>query len=31
VIPVMVTMVRDPDGYFVELNQILGKPAGAAE
>jgi catechol 2,3-dioxygenase-like lactoylglutathione lyase family enzyme len=31
VIPVMVTMVRDPDGYFVELNQILGKPAGAPE
>ena len=28
VIPVMVTMVRDPDGYFVELNQILGTPAG---
>lgn len=28
VIPVMVTMVRDPDGYFVELNQILGRPAG---
>ena len=31
VIPVMVTMVRDPDGYFVELNQILGTPAGAEE
>jgi len=31
VIPVMVSMVRDPDGYFVELNQILGKPAGAAD
>jgi catechol 2,3-dioxygenase-like lactoylglutathione lyase family enzyme len=28
VIPAMVTMVRDPDGYFVELNQILGQPAG---
>jgi len=28
VIPVMVSMVRDPDGYFIELNQILGKPAG---
>ncbi len=28
VIPVMVSMVRDPDGYFVELNQILGTPAG---
>jgi hypothetical protein len=22
-------MVWDADGYFVELNQILGKPAGA--
>lgn len=31
VIPVMVSMVRDPDGYFVELNQILGKPAGTAD
>lgn len=31
VIPVMVSMVRDPDGYFIELNQILGKPAGAAD
>jgi catechol 2,3-dioxygenase-like lactoylglutathione lyase family enzyme len=31
VIPVMVSMVRDPDGYFVELNQILGKPAGAVD
>ena len=31
VIPVMVSMVRDPDGYFVELNQILGRPAGAAD
>lgn len=31
VIPVMVSMVRDPDGYFVELNQILGKPAGASD
>jgi hypothetical protein len=29
VIPVMVSMVRDPDGHFVELNQILGKPTGA--
>jgi len=29
VIPVMVSMVRDPDGYFVELNQILGQPAGS--
>jgi len=28
-IPVMVSMVWDADGYFVELNQILGKPAGA--
>ena len=31
VIPVMVSMVRDPDGYFVELNQILGKPAGTTD
>jgi catechol 2,3-dioxygenase-like lactoylglutathione lyase family enzyme len=31
VIPVMVSMVRDPDGYFVELNQILGKPAGTED
>jgi catechol 2,3-dioxygenase-like lactoylglutathione lyase family enzyme len=31
VIPVMVSMVRDPDGYFVELNQILGTPAGAGD
>jgi len=31
VIPVMVSMVRDPDGHFIELNQILGKPAGAAD
>jgi len=27
-IPVDVTTLWDPDGYFVELNQILGKPAG---
>jgi hypothetical protein len=27
-IPVNVTTMWDPDGYFVELNQILGKPAG---
>lgn len=31
VIPVMVSMVRDPDGYFVELNQILGAPAGSGD
>ena len=31
VIPAMVSMVRDPDGYFIELNQILGTPAGAGE
>jgi len=31
VIPAMVSMVRDPDGYFIELNQILGAPAGAGE
>jgi catechol 2,3-dioxygenase-like lactoylglutathione lyase family enzyme len=28
-IPVTVTMFWDPDGYFVELNQILGTPAGS--
>ena len=31
VIPVMVSMVRDPDGYFIELNQILGRPAGSID
>jgi len=31
VIPAMVSMVRDPDGYFIELNQILGTPAGAGD
>ena len=29
-IPVMVTYLWDPDGYFVELNKILGTPAGRA-
>jgi catechol 2,3-dioxygenase-like lactoylglutathione lyase family enzyme len=28
VIPVMVTYLWDPDGYYVELNKILGTPAG---
>jgi len=28
VIPVMVTYLWDPDGYYVELNKILGAPAG---
>jgi catechol 2,3-dioxygenase-like lactoylglutathione lyase family enzyme len=28
IIPVMVTYLWDPDGYFVELNKILGTPAG---
>jgi catechol 2,3-dioxygenase-like lactoylglutathione lyase family enzyme len=27
-IPVMVAYLWDPDGYFVELNKILGRPAG---
>ncbi|MDO8836776.1 MAG: hypothetical protein Q7V01_14340, partial [Vicinamibacterales bacterium] len=27
-IPVLVTYLWDPDGYFVELNKILGTPAG---
>ena len=30
-IPVMVSMIWDADGYFVELNQILGRPAGAGK
>jgi catechol 2,3-dioxygenase-like lactoylglutathione lyase family enzyme len=28
-IPVLVTYLWDPDGYFVEVNKILGKPAGS--
>lgn len=27
-IPVNVTTLWDPDGFFIELNQILGRPAG---
>lgn len=27
-IPVMVTTLWDPDGYYVEVNKIMGKPAG---
>jgi catechol 2,3-dioxygenase-like lactoylglutathione lyase family enzyme len=27
-IPVLVTYLWDPDGYFVEVNKILGTPAG---
>lgn len=27
-IPVLVTFLWDPDGYFVELNKLLGTPAG---
>ncbi len=30
-IPVMVSMLWDADGYFVELNQILGRPAGSSK
>lgn len=30
-IPVMVSMVRDPDGHSVELDQIPGTPAGSGE
>jgi catechol 2,3-dioxygenase-like lactoylglutathione lyase family enzyme len=30
-IPVMVTTVWDPDGYYVEVNKILGKPAGTQD
>ena len=29
-IPVMVSSLWDPDGYFIELNQILGTPPGQA-
>lgn len=29
-IPVLVTYLWDPDGYFVEVNRILGTPAGVA-
>ena len=28
-IPVLVTYLWDPDGYVVEVNKILGKPAGS--
>jgi catechol 2,3-dioxygenase-like lactoylglutathione lyase family enzyme len=30
-IPVLVTYMWDPDGYFVEVNKILGTPAGAKQ
>ena len=29
-IPVRVSAVWDPDGYFIELNQLLGQAAGTA-
>lgn len=29
VIPVMFSAVFDPDGFFIEINQILGTPAGS--
>ncbi len=28
IIPVMFSAVYDPDGFFIEVNQILGTPAG---
>ena len=28
VIPVMFSAIYDPDGFFIEINQILGAPAG---
>ncbi len=28
VIPVMFSALYDPDGYFIEINQLLGAPAG---
>jgi hypothetical protein len=30
-IPVRVSAVWDPDGYFIELNQLLGDAAGTAQ
>jgi catechol 2,3-dioxygenase-like lactoylglutathione lyase family enzyme len=30
VIPVLFSAFWDPDGYFIEVNRILGTPAGAA-
>ncbi len=30
-IPVMVSMLRDPEGYFVELDQIMDKTADGAD
>lgn len=30
-IPVRVSVVYDPDGYFVELNQLLGEAAGRTD
>jgi catechol 2,3-dioxygenase-like lactoylglutathione lyase family enzyme len=31
VIPVIQTMIRDPDDYWIEVNRILSTPAGAAD
>ena len=31
VIPVLFSAVYDPDGFFIEINKILGSPAGTGE
>jgi catechol 2,3-dioxygenase-like lactoylglutathione lyase family enzyme len=31
VIPVMFSAVYDPDGFFIEVNQLLGAPAGTPD
>ena len=28
VIPVLFSAIYDPDGFFIEINKILGAPAG---
>jgi catechol 2,3-dioxygenase-like lactoylglutathione lyase family enzyme len=30
-IPVLFSAIYDPDGYFIEINQILGAPAGTEQ
>ena len=31
IIPVLFSGIYDPDGYFIEINKLLGAPAGALE
>lgn len=31
IIPVLFSAIYDPDGYFIEINKILGAPAGTQE